>query len=104
MPDAQVLTLLLRLGALQAGQVLLQGDLVKLRQKLRADRGIEDADFINQLTFVLDQLEAWVLGKHEHRLNMIMEMLPRAVNLLNTIGARVKQAKVHAAIQTRPKN
>lgn len=49
-----------------------------------------------RLTFVLDQIESWLLSSHERRANMVVEMLPRAVHLLNTIGAWVKQAKVAA--------
>ena len=56
---------------------------------------IEPDDF-GPIFVTPNQIESWLLSSHEHRASMVAEMLPRAVHLLNTIGAWVKQARVAA--------
>jgi hypothetical protein len=47
----------------------------------------------NRLTFVLDRIENGLMLQQIHTLET---MMPRAVHLLNIIGARVKHAKIAA--------
>ena len=50
----------------------------------------------NRLTFVLDRVASGLMSE---QMDTVMEMMPRAVQLLNTIAARIKHAKTNTASQ-----
>ena len=62
LPDPRRDLEMFTLGGLEAGEILPQGVLIELGQELRADRGVQLADFVDELTFVHDRLTFGLLS------------------------------------------